>query len=239
MFIGTAGWNIPKTSAEKFPSDGSHLQRYSRILNAAEINSSFYREHLAKSYLRWASEVPEEFKFSVKLAKSLMHDCDLKPKAKDLYASLDNILHLGGKLGVILIQLPGSMEFNLKTAERFYGLLRKKYRGPLALEARNTSWINRDSQELMLDYEISKVAADPERCPGGPIKLMKCGGITYYRLHGSPIIYRSSYSKSYLKKLAKDLYGLENVWCIFDNTTFGVATENALDLIRIRHTSHY
>lgn len=39
-FIGTAGWNIPKTLANEFAGEGIHLVRYARKLNCAEINSS-------------------------------------------------------------------------------------------------------------------------------------------------------------------------------------------------------
>lgn len=229
MFIGTAGWSIPKISAEHFLGQGTHLQRYGQCFNAVEINSSFYREHLPRSYIRWASEVPDHFRFSVKLSRTFIHDCALKPRARDLFASLETIQLLGEKLGVILIQLPASMEFHPKKAERFYQLIRKKYPGPLVLEARNLSWLERESQKLMQEFNISKVLADPEQCPGGPKRLNRHGGVTYYRLHGSPIIYRSSYSKLFLKKLAKEISGLKNVWCIFDNTAFGAATENALD----------
>lgn len=230
MFIGTAGWSIPKDYSKYFPEEGSHLKRYSQAFNMVEINSSFYREHQAKTYVRWKDEVPREFRFSVKLAQKLIHECGFKPKAKELEASLENILHLEEKLGVILIQTPGKMGFHLKNAERFYKLIRKSYDGPLAIEPRNIEWISKESKNLMMDYGISKVIADPERCAGGGKTILKAGGLTYYRLHGSPIIYRSSYSQEYLENLATQTKKLKNVWCVFDNTSFGVATQNALDL---------
>src|SRR5918993_896064 len=43
--IGTAGWSIPKEHAAPFPATGPHLERYAKVLNAVEINSSFYRLH--------------------------------------------------------------------------------------------------------------------------------------------------------------------------------------------------
>lgn len=230
MFVGTAGWNIPNEFHSHFPEEGGHLARYARVLNMAEINSSFYKEHMAKTYARWAAEVPENFRFSVKVSKAFTHEARLRAKAKDVLASLDNILNLGDKLGALLIQLPGSLEFNPKDAERFYAILRKKYQGPLALEARNVGWMAREGQQLMLDYKVSKVFADPERCPGGGKRLRACGGISYFRLHGSPIIYKSVYPKKFLKQLAQELAGARNPWCIFDNTTFGAATGNALEL---------
>jgi uncharacterized protein YecE (DUF72 family) len=47
-------------------------------------------------------------------------------------------------------------------------------------------------------------------------------------------MYYSAYSAEYLDALAArlraDAAAGRNVWCIFDNTTLGAATRNALDL---------
>lgn len=232
QLVGTAGWSIPGDFARRFPGEGSHLERYSRVFSAVEINSSFYREHLPRTYLRWAREVPEDFRFSVKLSQVFTHKSALKPVEKDLHRSLDGILHLEKKLGVILLQFPGSMEFELKRMERFFRLIRKSWAGPVVLEARNTSWIDRPARDLMYESGVSKVQADPERCPGGPKKLLTAGGLAYFRLHGTPVIYRSSYTKKFLNGLRSDISGYRKSWVIFDNTTMGAATGNALCLLK-------
>lgn len=231
--VGTAGWSIPRDYSGSFPEEGSHLSRYSRVFNCVEINSSFYREHLPRTYERWAGEVPEDFLFSVKLSQEFTHHSGLKPAAKEIRQSLENIRHLGNKLGMILLQFPGSLEFERKKFERFLTLIRKTYEGPLSLEARNCSWVGTDARSLYYDFGVSKVAADPERCEGGPKKLLTSGGAAYYRLHGTPVIYRSSYPKKYLKELASELSVRKKSWVIFDNTTFGKATENALFLRKL------
>lgn len=43
VYIGTAGWSIPREHAPRFPGSGSHLERYARVLPATENNSTFYR----------------------------------------------------------------------------------------------------------------------------------------------------------------------------------------------------
>jgi uncharacterized protein YecE (DUF72 family) len=43
VVIGTSGWSIPRASAADFPGDGTHLERYGRELQGAEINACFYR----------------------------------------------------------------------------------------------------------------------------------------------------------------------------------------------------
>jgi uncharacterized protein YecE (DUF72 family) len=231
QFIGTAGWSLPKEMSEKFPEGESHLEKYSRVFSGVEINSSFYREHMPKTYERWASEVPGHFRFSVKLSQEFTHNCSLRPKEKDVRVSLEGILHLEEKLGFLLLQFPKSMEFHVKNMERFFRIIRKSYIGPIALEARNSAWIGSEGKKLMYDYEVSKVVADPERCPGGPKKLLTAGGSAYYRLHGVPVIYRSSYTNKFLRELRQEIKPYKNVWVIFDNTTIGKATGNALQLI--------
>lgn len=56
----------------------------------------------------------------------------------------------------------------------------------------------------------------------------------YYRLHGSPRTYYSSYDEAALRDVARRLGGgARPAWCIFDNTAFGAAAGNALDLTEL------
>src|SRR5687768_14756132 len=111
IFIGTAGWSIPKSSAEHFPADGSHLERYAQTLPAVEINSSFYRPHKIESYERWARAVPEGFRFAVKIPKTITHEKQLRGADELLNRFLGEAITLGTKLGPLLVQLPPSLRF--------------------------------------------------------------------------------------------------------------------------------
>ncbi|HXH32601.1 MAG TPA: DUF72 domain-containing protein [Bacteriovoracaceae bacterium] len=232
-YVGTAAWNISKDHAGYFGQEGSHLQRYAQVLNAVEINSSFYKEHQAKSYVRWANDTPAEFRFSVKLSKVFTHESGLRPDEKKLLESLDRICHLGEKFGVLLLQLPGKQNFEASAMEDFYRMLRRKISIPIALEPRNLSWLCAESVRLMQEFAISKVQADPEKCLGEVKSKSHQTGVDYYRLHGSPLIYKSAYSEEYLQQLLVTLKSKKNPWCVFDNTTFGHATENAVTLHRM------
>ena len=76
LFIGTAGWSIPRQVAPHFPGEGTHLHRYARVLHCVEINSSFHRPHAAATYARWAASAPAEFRFSVKIPRAITHVVD-------------------------------------------------------------------------------------------------------------------------------------------------------------------
>lgn len=229
IYIGCAGWSLSRPSLDEFPLLGSHLQRYATRLNAVEINSSFYRPHRPQTYARWAASVPEGFRFSVKAPQTITHECRLTNCEAPLKAFLEQCGQLEGRLGCILLQLPPSLEYEAKIAQDFFELLRKHHSGPLALEPRHPSW--RDAHTALSAFDIAQVGASPPRFgedeqPGG------WQGMVYWRLHGVPRIYYSSYPEEYLQRLSERLEasGATNVptWCIFDNTTSGAALCNAL-----------
>jgi uncharacterized protein YecE (DUF72 family) len=227
--IGTAGWAIPRLQAEHFPEDGSGLQRYSAIFNAVEINSTFYKEHRPATLARWAAAVPERFRFSVKMPKTISHEAKLQKTSDDIARFTDCMQQLGAKMGPWLLQLPPSLPYDAKTAKTFFKTLRKHHSGAVVFEPRHVSWFGDDVEQLLRDISISRVAADPAKVDGAGIP----GGapdIAYYRLHGSPRVYYSSYDDAFLATLASAIRKSKarEVWCIFDNTASGAAAANAL-----------
>ncbi len=236
MRIGTAGWSIPRQHGSFFAGEGSHLERYSHILPCAEINSTFYRSPRASTYARWVASTPEQFRFSVKAPKAITHQSSLAPSREQLQMFLDEVRNLSGKLGPILFQLPPSQAFEESRARAFFGLFRELYpAGSAALEPRNRSWFSLEVDELLEEFRIARVIADPSPVPEAAHSGSGYTGLTYYRLHGSPRVYYSSYSAEWLENLATRLsaYPAEaEVWCIFDNTASGAAIDNALALTR-------
>lgn len=231
--IGTAGWSLPRELQQRFAAGESHLARYATIFSAVEINSTFHRPHRASTFERWAASVPRDFRFSVKLPRTITHDQRLIGTRKLADAFLDDLQPLGPRLGCLLVQLPPSLEMSPRTARSFFAALRDRYAGAVALEPRHASWFTPAAEKLLDTHRISRVAADPPRAPNG----MEPGGWTgmaYYRLHGSPRVYYSSYDDAFLASLAGKLRALRRAripcWCVFDNTTLGAGTANALTL---------
>src|ERR1700760_2293664 len=118
--VGCAGWALPKEHAARFPSDGSHLQRYAARLPAVEINSSFYKPHRPATYARWAAAVPAGFRFAVKLPRVITHDQRLANAADPLSRFLSETAALGSRLGPLLVQLPPSLAFQDSVAGAFF-----------------------------------------------------------------------------------------------------------------------
>ena len=232
--IGTAGWTIPKQHAAAFPEDGSHLERYAQRFNAVEINSSFHRPHRRATYERWAASVPPDFAFAVKVPRTITHERRLVDAASLLDPFLEQASGLGGKLAVLLVQLPPSLAFDEETESAFFATLRARHAGNIVVEPRHPTWFTPESEALLLDHRVARVAADPAVVPSGA-EPGGWSGLRYLRLHGPPRIYYSDYEPERIAHHAARLTRTHagEAWCIFDNTVLGAATGNALAMSRM------
>jgi uncharacterized protein YecE (DUF72 family) len=231
--IGTAGWSIPSKDAERFPRDGTTLERYSQVFGGVEVNSSFYRSHRPSTWERWAASVPSEFRFAVKVPRTITHQANLIDTDALMTQFVSEVGELGTKLAILLVQLPPKLFFETPIAERFFMQLHETIDVAVVCEPRNPSWFTNEADATLRKLQVARVAADPALLP---IAAMPGGwlGLAYWRLHGSPTIYRSPYGNkalnSYAAMIQHKLNKLSNVWCIFDNTAAFAATNNALSL---------
>lgn len=230
--IGTAGWSIPRQAANAFPSEGSGLERYATRFNAVEINSSFYRPHRLSTWSRWRDSASPDFHFSVKMPKHITHERKLVDSSEALDQFLEQVHMLGEKLAVLLIQLPPKLEFSDHVASRFFEALTSRSSALVACEPRHPGWFTPPADALLTQHRIARVAADPAICPAAA-RPGGWPGLSYWRLHGSPAIYRSSYADrvdSYAE-LLKQEQASRQTWCIFDNTASSAAVGDARALM--------
>jgi uncharacterized protein YecE (DUF72 family) len=232
--VGCAGWSIPPRYAHEFDTLGSHLHRYSQIFNCCEINSSFRRNHKPVTWQRWAASVPHDFRFSVKVPRTITHEARLKCAPELLIDFLEQIRYLDSKLGPLLLQTPPSLEFEIGLVSGFFSLLRQYYAGEVVCEPRHGSWFLDRADHCLQEFHVGRVASDPA-CVA---KAADTGGsqrLAYFRLHGSPRLYYSRYPEQFVKRLAKNvtkIVATSRAWCMFDNIASGSAFENALQLRR-------
>jgi len=227
--IGTAGWSIAREASGQFPEEGTGLARYAARLSCAEINSSFHRPHRLSTWARWRDSVPDDFRFAAKLPKTITHERRLADCGELLPPFLAQVAELGPKLRVLLVQLPPSLAFDAKVAPDFFARLGNASPALLACEPRHPSWFTDEVDAVLADHRVARVAADPARVPaaaapgGWP-------GLAYWRLHGSPVMYRSSYADRIPALAARIGDATGERWCIFDNTASSAATADALSL---------
>ena len=223
--IATAAWSIPKAVADRFPEEGSGLSRYAAVFKGVEINSTFYRQHKAATFSRWADSVPKDFRFAIKIPKEITHVRKLRDIGGAFEIFLQKILPLGEKLGPLLCQLPPTLMFDPYDAERAFETMRSAHPGPIVLEVRHESWAAAQARALIDRYSLDRVLADP-----APVWRTTdfLHPPRYVRLHGKPKIYYSSYNDQEILSFAGLLAA--DSWCVFDNTASGAACENALTM---------
>lgn len=224
--VGIAGWANPSEAQERRRAGETHLEYYARHFACVEINSTFYRSHRADTYARWRESTPDDFRFSVKLPRSITHESVLKGVRRDVNAFLNEIEPLEEKLSAILIQLPPSLVFDRRLLKRFMTVM-PRHAAQLVIEPRHPTWFTESADKLLAELGIARAGADPPRaldagCAGGK------RAFAYFRWHGSPRVYYSSYSREQLAGFAAQLpRGAREIWCIFDNTAAGAAWHNA------------
>lgn len=229
--IGTAGWAIPAGVRDQFPLEGDGLERYAARLRAVEINSTFYRRHRISTLERWAAATPADFRFAVKAPRDITHRRKLE-NCEDLLSELAADLRgLGDRLGPVLFQTPPSLAFDEKRAGSFLDVCQSLLTTVVVLEPRHASWFTPAVDRWLASRQVARVATDPEPAPGAG----QPGGSAiqvYFRLHGSPDMYRSAYGRDRLKTILRSIEAAGAVkaepWVIFDNTASGAAAADAL-----------
>lgn len=227
--IGCAGWSVASGRAE-FGEGSSVLERYATRFGAVEINSSFYKPHRRSTYAKWASITPPDFRFSVKVPKTITHTAKLQDCASALADFMEGVNGLGDKLGCLLVQLPPSLNYEPEVAADFFAALRGETPTPAVCEPRHATWFTAEADALLREYRIGRVAANPACVPVAAV-AGGCMDTVYYRWHGSPRMYYSSYSPEQLAKLAEQVQAhAGEVWVIFDNTASGASVGDGLAL---------
>ncbi|HTE27658.1 DUF72 domain-containing protein [Flavitalea sp.] len=234
LHIGTSNVVVPG-NRQSFPEpfrNKSRLHYYSTLFNSLEVNSSFYKVPLPRTFERWTTEVSQNFTFTVKLWKGVTHN-------KLIYqpAAIENFLMAADQLnknrGCLLIQFPASIKADDST--RVFEILNyvrlsdpgEKWR--IAVEFRHNSWYFREIYELLNEYDAAMVIHD---IPASRVtEHLTDPAFVYLRFHGPKGDYRDSYTEEFLAQRAKQILKWmktgKDVYAYFNNT-IGSAFENAV-----------
>ncbi|MCR9013701.1 DUF72 domain-containing protein [Aquiflexum gelatinilyticum] len=233
---------IPKYSFPPPYENASRLTYYATFFNSIEINSSFYKVPQPTTVARWAESVPENFKFTFKLWKSITHSKSLDFKSGDVSNFFKSINAVNDKKGCLLIQLPHSL--GIHAFGQLENLLQciKEIDIPsswkIAVEFRHKSWYDQNVYDLIGFYGASIVIHDKANSATQMPDLIS--DFMYIRFHGPDGNYRESYSMDFLNEYAT--YILE--WIeegktvfVYFNNTMGDAFHNAKYLNCLLHDS--
>jgi len=182
-YLGTMGFAYEDWKGSFYPetlSQRAFLKHYSRILNAVEIDSTFYGTPRVTTIQRWLVNTPENFMFCLKTPRMITHDKGLQSAHLDMANFLTVVRELGEKLGVILIQLPPS--FKVEQAEILNAFLSElPHDLKFAVEFRHPSWFQLPTAQLLLGHKVCWAATE---YPGIPRNLTSTADFTYFRLIG-------------------------------------------------------
>ena len=164
LAVGTSGYSYKEWKGpfypEKLPAK-KMLAWYGERLTGVEINNTFYRLPKPSVLETWASQVPDDFRFSIKASRRITHFTRLKPEAAEPTEYLLRTLEtLGDRLGAILFQLPPNFRVDLDRLRAYLDFLPDGTPG--AFEFRHGSWKDDEVHDLLRARGMALVCADTE-----------------------------------------------------------------------------
>lgn len=189
--IGVAGWSYPQWEGLVYPKvrrGAAHALEYlSRVVDAVEINNSFYRP-IRPEYARlWVKMVESNprFLFSAKLHQSFTHGRQISRPDVTVFAEGLKPIQQAGRLGALLMQFPWSFRFTSENRAFLIELRRAFHEFPLVAELRHASWLGEEAQGTLIDYKIGFCNIDqPVHTSAMPPTALLTSRVGYVRLHG-------------------------------------------------------
>jgi uncharacterized protein YecE (DUF72 family) len=140
-------------------SPRDRLRAYATWCNAVEGNTTFYATPALETVRSWAGQTSPDFRFILKLPKSITHERHLADVAAPLRAFLAAIEPLGERAHTLWIQLPPSFTpAGLGTLSGFLQRLPRDYR--YAVEVRHRAFFQDSRWEQQLEGILGAVDAE-------------------------------------------------------------------------------
>ena len=232
IFVGCAGFSNRDWKGIFYPEDlGSkdYLSFYAQHLNALEVNSTFYHRPQVKTLEKMVLETPGDFKFFIKIPKTISHLKKLEETKIDT-VEFCNYIHfnLKEKLAGFLFQLPPSFHYSEENLSKVLETVDHSFLN--VFEFRHESWWN---EKMMKTLEKNNIVfagvSIPKNIPDDFI--VNNQNFAYYRLHGVPTLIKSEYSTKFLTDLAGKFQTFSGETFVMFNNTWGTAgIKNALAL---------
>ena len=201
---GTSGYSFKEWKGTFYPADlkaDGMLAFYATRFQTLEVNNTFYRLPKESVLREWASQVPDDFCFSIKASQKITHYTRLKAESESMVQFLlKNTALLGDRLGPILFQLPPNLKKDVPRLQNFLGYLPSDRR--YTFEFRHESWFDEDVFTVLRDRNIAMCVSESAElsCP-----VVCTASWGYLRLH------KLDYSADALAEWAKCVSG-QSAW---------------------------
>lgn len=138
---------------------GERLRAYASWCNAVEGNTTFYATPSRSTVESWAEQTAPDFRFVVKLPKSVTHEQRLAGSGDDLRAFLAAMEPLGPRIHALWVQLPGSFgPQDLGTLAAFLRRLPSEHR--YAVEVRHLAFFEDPGCARALERVLGAAGAE-------------------------------------------------------------------------------
>jgi uncharacterized protein YecE (DUF72 family) len=245
--IGTSGYHYSWWNKKYYKQSKKLLEQYSKDFNTVEINNTFYKIPTKETVLNWKSQVPRNFKFSIKMNQYVTHYAKLNSVGQYLRNFFKVLNPIKNQITCILFQFNKNLHFTEKIYMNFQKLyiIEKKLKQQnyisgktkFVFEFRNKSFYNLEMHNLFKKYRwIFAIWHGPKEINlmnnnslnlNYFSKFVKTSNMLYIRLHGTKGLYYGSYYGYYLKQIHDFIkkYNFNKVYIYFNNV------DNNLDAI--------
>jgi len=172
IYAGIGGWTYEPWRGVFYPKGLPHARELAYAaerLTAIEINGTFYRTQSPATYRKWASEVPENFVFSLKGPRYAVNRRVLSEAGDSIKRFLNSgITELGPRLGPLLWQFTPFKKFDEADFGGFLELLPKTFDGHTlrhVVEVRHDSFKTPAFVALLRKFSIPVVFAEHDKYP--------------------------------------------------------------------------
>jgi len=226
LYVGTSGYSYKEWKGSFYPEKlaaKDMLPYYAERLKAVELNNTFYRFPKRSAMESWKSQVPGDFRFSVKASQSITHFKRLRDAEDPTRDMIENISALEDRLGVVLFQLPPNMKKDAERLDSFLQLLPSDIKA--TFEFRHPTWFDDEVLELLKRHNRALCVSDTDDLPANTID--KTADFGYLRLRR--VQYGQAELKEWIEKIKKQKW--KETFVFFKHEDEGTGPKLAAEFI--------
>jgi uncharacterized protein YecE (DUF72 family) len=161
LLAGTSGFSYKEWVGEFYPDKTpakAMLANYATRLAAVEINNTFYRMPTAAASQAWRAQVPDSFRFAIKVPRRISHIKRLRACGEELRILSAALADLAPCLGSLLVQLPP----HARCDEAALGAFLKEIPVGTRVAFRNESWLVQPVFKLLESRNAALVQSESD-----------------------------------------------------------------------------
>ncbi|MFC6883717.1 DUF72 domain-containing protein [Actinomadura yumaensis] len=162
LHVGCAMWTHAPWQGRFLPHPlppKERLRAYASWCNAVEGNTTFYATPARSAVESWAAQTSPDFRFVVKLPKTVTHEHRLTGADEEVRSFLEAVEPLGPRVHALWVQLPGSFGPNdVGALAAFLRRLPRSHR--YAVEVRHRAFFEDARSERLLERVLGDAGAE-------------------------------------------------------------------------------